>query len=250
MSCTVKEAADLAGVSVCTLHYYDEIGLLRPSKVSPAGYRYYDDAAMAQLHRILIYRELEMPLKEVARMLSCPKDEKLQTLTAHRERLLFKRRRLDALIALVDEMTGGDDMDKKQTTLKRIRDTQRAYADEAQQKWGDSEAWRESNRRHAGYTDEQEIAIAHEADEIFRALAASMDKSPKDPAVLALVARWQQHITQRHYLCDTGILAGLGQMYVADERFTEHIDRFGDGLAAFFSEAIACYCEQKQAQEL
>ena len=133
MSRTVKEAADLAGVSVRTLHYYDEIGLLRPSKVSPAGYRYYDDAAMAQLHRILIYRELEMPLKEVARMLSCPKDEKLQTLTAHRERLLFKRRRLDALIALVDEMTGGDDMDKKQTTLKRIRDTQRAYADEAQQ---------------------------------------------------------------------------------------------------------------------
>ena len=141
-------------------------------------------------------------------------------------------------------------MDKKQTTLRKIRDTQQAYADEAREKWGDSEAWRESNRRHSAYTDEQEIAIAHEADEIFRALAASMDKSPQDPAVLALVARWQQHITQHHYPCDTGILAGLGQMYVADERFTESIDSFGDGLADFFSEAIAHYCEKAQAQEL
>ncbi len=241
MILSIGETARLMGVSVRTLRYYDEIGLLRPSEVTAAGYREYGDEAIAQLQQVLYFREMGVPLGEIAALLSRPDYDRREALAQHREWLLLKRRRLDELIRLVDETIGGKPMTKPNEIVD-MEQKKAQYAAEAAEKWGATEAYRESEKRHAAYTGTQEQAIQEEAEEIFRAFAAAMDADPAGPEAQALVKRWQDHITARHYPCTKEILAGLGQMYDADERFREHIDRWGDGAARFMSKAIEAYC--------
>ena len=123
--------------------------------------------------------------------------------------------------------------------IDRQRD---AYAEEARERWGGTDAYAESAKRTAGYGKEQWAAIQQEADAIFTGFAALRGRTPDDPDVQALVARWQAHITAHYYACTKEILAGLGQMYAADERFTQNIDRAGAGTAQLMSDAIAAYC--------
>ena len=243
MRLSVSETARLMGVSVRTLHYYDQIGLLKPSELTEAGYRYDGKEALATLQQILFFRELEFPLKDIADILSRPDYDKQLAIRRHRELLLLKRQQLDALIELADESLGGKPM-KNNVTTPDAEELKARYAAEAAERWGKTEAYKESQKRHAAYSGAQEDAIAEEADEIFAAFAKAMDKDPSDPAVQALVKRWQAHITAYHYPCTKEILAGLGQMYSCDERFSENLDRFADGNAAFISKAIAFYTQQ------
>ncbi len=240
MRLSISETAKLMGISVRTLHYYDEIGLLKPSELSEAGYRYYDENALELLQQILFFRELEFPLKDIADILLRPDYDKRLAIRRHRELLLLKRQQLDALIALADESLGGKAMSSKEKAVD-LEEAKARYAAEAAERWGKTEAYQESQRRHAAYNSAQEEAIAREADEIFAAFAKAMDKDVSDPEVQALVARWQAHISAHHYPCSKEILAGLGQMYSCDERFQETLDRFGDGNAAFISKAIEYY---------
>ena len=244
MKRSVSETAKLLGISVRTLHYYDAIGLCRPSEVSDAGYRYYDRDAIARLEQILFFRELEFPLSDIADLLARPDYDKTAALEKRRALLSLQREHIDTLLALVDETIGGDQPMKqnKQTTAADIEAAKKQYSAEVAERWGKTDAYRESETRHAAYTTEKEVAIAEDANAIFAAFAAAMDQAPDAPAVQALVKRWQDHITKFHYNCTKEILSGLGQMYVADPRFTESLDAFGDGTARFMSEAIACYC--------
>ncbi|MCI2047965.1 MAG: MerR family transcriptional regulator [Faecalibacterium sp.] len=246
MKLSISETAKLLGVSVRTLHYYDEIGLLKPSELSEAGYRFYDAAALKKLQQIVFFRELEFPLSEIAALLSRPDYDPVPALARRRELLVLQRQHIDTLLALVDDTIGGNEIMSKQnkTTAADIEAAKKQYAAEAAERWGKTEAYRESEKRHAAYTDTQEAAIAEDANAIFAAFAAHMDQAPGAPEVQALVKRWQDHITKYHYTCTKEILAGLGQMYVGDARFTETLDRFGDGNARFMSEAIAAYCAQ------
>lgn len=245
MKLSIGETAKLLGVSLRALRYYDEIGLVKPSQVSEAGYRFYDERALDALQRTLFYRELGFSLRDVADMLSRPDSDRRQALLERKALLLLERQRIDALIALTDaSISGGDVNMTQQRTIQKQLDAQKAeYAKEVAARWGKTDAYAESLKRQAARTAADNSAMQQDADDIFAAFAANMDKAPDSPEAQALVQRWLDHINRFYYPCTKQILAGLGKMYVADERFTETLDRFGDGNARFISEAIAVFCK-------
>ena len=243
MKYSISEIAALYGISVRTLHYYDEIGLVPPSEVTEAGYRYYDDAAVAALQQVLFYRELQFSLREIAGILRHPQYDRGAALQHQKELLLLKRQHLDELLALLEETIGGTTMkETKHTTLEEIEAVKQQYAAETRRRWGDTEAFRESEEKAKTRTKETTREAAADADDIFAGFAALRETAPEDRSVQALVQRWQEHITRYYYRCTKEILRGLGEMYVGDERFTQNIDRFGDGTAKLMSEAIRIYC--------
>ncbi len=244
MRLSVSEAARRAGVSVRTLRWYDEIGLLKPSEVTPAGYRYYDGTAMATLQQILFYRELDLPLEQIGRILSAPDNDRTEALQKHRTLLLMKRQRLDDMLRLVDETIGGITMydERPKPTQADWEAVKDQYAQEAAERWGNAEAFLESREKHKHYTPDQEAAIQAEMEEIFRAFGACGD--PEGAEAQALVRRWQAHITQHHYHCTDGILACLGEMYANDPRFQENLDQYGPGTAQRMSAAIAKFVQK------
>ena len=241
---SVSEAARLAGVSVRTLRYYDEIGLLKPSEITQAGYRFYDDAAMASLQQILFYRELGVPLEQIGRILDAPDNDRTEALRKHRTLLLMKRRRLDDMLRLVDETIGGIAMydQRPRPTQADWEAVKNQYAQEAAERWGNTEAFLESREKHKGYTSEQEAQINAEMEEIFAAFGAC--DHPEGAEGQALVKRWQEHITKYHYNCTDSILACLGEMYVNDPRFRENLNKYGPGTARKMSDAISAYCKK------
>ncbi|MDE6260077.1 MAG: MerR family transcriptional regulator [Oscillospiraceae bacterium] len=244
MRLSVSEAAKRAGVSVRTLHYYDEIGLLKPSEITQAGYRFYDETAMASLQQILFYRELDVPLEQIGRILDAPDNDRTEALQKHRTLLMMKRQRLDDMLRLVDETIGGIAMydQRPKPTQADWEAVKNQYAQEAAERWGNTEAFLESREKHAKYTPEQEAQINAEMEEIFTAFGACAD--PEGEEGQALVKRWQAHITQYHYNCTDGILACLGESYVNDPRFKENLDKYGAGIAQKMSDAIAAYCRK------
>ncbi|MGE4484752.1 MAG: MerR family transcriptional regulator [Oscillospiraceae bacterium] len=242
MKLSVGETAKLFDISVRTLHYYDEIGLLPPSELSDSGYRFYADGELEKLQQILFYRELGFPLSEIKTAMSRPDYDRTKALQNRRELLLLKRAHIDAMLRLVEETIGGKKMEKPKITTADFDSAKAKYAAEAKERWGMTDAYRESGKKHAAYDAAKEAEIAEKAGEIFTAFAESMDKAPADMIVQELVARWQAHITEYHYKCTKEILASLGEMYAADERFISNIDRYGDGTAKFMSEAIREFC--------
>jgi len=245
MRYSIGSLSKLSGVSIRALHHYDKLGLLQPSEVAQSGYRYYDDAAVEKLWQILFYRELDFPLNEIAQVLSSPAFDRDRALTEHRNLLVQKRERLDRLIALVSNaMKGETTMEFKPFDTSEIDALRNQYAEEAKTRWGNTEAYRESAWRTAKYSDEDFARIQEQSNRLFREFAALIGVSPSDERVQALVKRWQALISESYYFCSDEILAGLGQMYVADERFMKNIDQFGAGTAQLMSDAIAVYCRK------
>lgn len=244
MKLQIKEFAALVGVSVRTLHYYDEIGLLAPASVdTQSGYRYYDDASLARMQEILFYRELDFPLKEIAALLASPNYDKTQALAAQKELLILKRNRLDRLIAAIDSAEKGViDMNAfDNSAFEAKRD---AYAAEAKERWSASDAWQEHEMKTKNYTGEKWQTLSAEMAGIFADFAAAMTQglAPESDNAQALVKRLQDHISANYYTCTNEILAGLGQMYTADARFRASIDRHTVGTADYVSKAITHYC--------
>lgn len=240
----IKDFAALVGVSVRTLHYYDEIGLLAPAAVdAQSGYRYYDDASLARMQEILFYRELDFPLKEIAALLASPNYDKTQALAAQKALLILKRDRLDRLIAAIDSAEKGViDMNAfDNSAFEAKRD---AYAAEAKERWGASDAWQAHEMKTQNYSKEKWQTLSAEMDNIFADLAAAMTRGlpPGSNDAQSLAKRLQDHISANYYTCTNEILAGLGQMYTADARFRASIDRHAAGTADYVSEVIAYYC--------
>ena len=244
---TVNQVAKLSGVSVRTLHYYDEIGLLTPTVITAAGYRLYDGSALDRLQQILFYRELDFSLSDIRRILDDPAFDRMEALNGHRALLQLKKERLDRLIGLVDSMMKGEkDMSFAEFDQTAIEKARAQYAKEVEERWGGTQAYRESRVKTDAYGKEEWAEAQKEADAIFQDFAAHQQEDPGSPEVQKLVSRWQEHITRRYYACTNDILSGLGTMYTADPRFTENIDRYGEGLASFMGEAIRIYCSSHQ----
>lgn len=244
MKLQIKEFAALVGVSVRTLHYYDEIGLLAPASVdAQSGYRYYDDTSLARMQEILFYRELDFPLKEIAALLASPNYDKTQALAAQKELLILKRDRLNRLIAAIDSAEKGV-IDMNAFDNSAFENKRAAYAAEAKERWGQSDAWREYEMKTDSYSRETWQALGSAMDEIFAAFAAAMTHglAPESDDAQALAKRLQDHISANYYTCTNEILAGLGQMYTVDARFRASIDRHAAGTAAYVSKAITHYC--------
>ena len=236
MRFSIGQAARMLDVSVRTLRHYDEIGLVKPAEVGGNGYRYYDREAMALLQQVLFYRELGLALKDIQPLLQAPETERRRALEAHRHLLELKKQQLEGLLQLVDDTLGGNHMTKPKITRADIDAAKEQYAAEAKERWGHTDAWKQSQGKTPDMAG---------MEEIFRGFAALLGTDPADGAVQAQVKNWQQFITDNLYHCTDEILAGLGQMYVCDERFAANLDKYGEGTAKLMSEAIAIYCKNK-----
>ena len=247
----IKEVSTMAGVTVRTLHHYDAIDLLKPCYISDSGYRFYGNEELEKLHQILFFRELDFSLEEIKNILNSPEFDKGHCLGVHRQLLLEKRQRLDNIIASLDKtllsLKGGKEMSKKEMfkpfDMKNIEEHKAKYAEETKERYGKTDAYKESQKKTSKYTKDQWENIMGEAGEIYSSLANLMDRDPSDKEVQGLVEQWRNHITKNFYHCTPEIFRGLALMYTADERFTENIDKYGKGLAKFLSDAMIIYCD-------
>ena len=238
MKMQIKEFAELTGVSVRTLHYYDEIGLLKPSEVDAQnGYRFYDEKSLERMQEILFYRELDFSLKTIAQILSSPDYDKQQALTRQRQLLLAKKERLERLIDALDSMEKGEGFMKTNNEYEALKNQ---YAEEAKQRWGSTDAYKESQQRNTDFS--KAAALLDAVFEEFAELNRS-GISHDDEAAKIQVEKLQRCITDNFYTCTNEILAGLGKMYVADDRFKTNIDKHGKGTAEYVSQCIKSYCE-------
>ncbi len=245
MKMHIKEFAKLTGVSVRTLHYYDEIGLLKPSAVDEQnGYRYYDEGSIGRMQEILFYRELDFPLKRIKEILSALDYDKQQAFKAQKHLLTLKRARLERLIAALDHAMKGEKITMNIFDNSEFEAQRAQYEKEANARWGTSSAYKEFAEKTKDYSNEQQNELAAGMNGIIAEFARCKGDgfAPQSDAAQALVNKWQEYISEHYYSCTTEILSGLGQMYAADARFKENIDRQGDGTAQFMSDAIEVYC--------
>ena len=229
---TVKKISRLTGISVRTLHYYDEINLLKPTQITDAGYRLYDDTALERLHSILLFRELQFPLKEIKAILDSP-DFDMQSAIKEQIKLLeLQRNRLDNIIISAREiiMKGSGNMSFSAFNKTEID----KYANEAKQRWGHTDAYKEFEQKHSESEEKED-----EMMQIFAEIGKIKHLSPECAQAQDLIKKLQNFITDNYYTCTDEILKGLGQMYISDERFKNNIDNAsGIGTAEFTAKVI------------
>ena len=236
---TVHEVSELSGVSIRTLHHYDAVGLLKPTCVTQAGYRLYDDMALERLQTILFFRELQFSLKEIRTILDDPGFDQKEALRQQIRLLELQKERIGRLISYAQKQMEEGDTDMDFDTFDR--EELDRYKEEVKQRWGGTEAYRESQEKAAaGVQQDAEGLMA-----IFRELGAMKDRQPEDRSVQEKVKELQDHISQHFYTCTKEILKGLGEMYAEDERFRRNIDKAGgEGTAVFVRDAIRIYCSR------
>ena len=239
---TVKQISSLTGVSVRTLHHYDSIGLLKPTAITEAGYRLYDDAALHRLQQILLLRELGFPLKDIPAILDAPEDIRRQALDRQIRQLEAKRQRLQDRISMaaIMKVTEVNNMDFEQFDAKKMDD----YSAQAKTLWGKTDAYREYEVKSRGRSKETDKALGDDLMGLFRELGTMRDQAADSEAVQAWVKKLQSFITEHYYTCTKPILMGLGQMYAGGGSMTENIDHAGGaGTGEFAMEAISIYCK-------
>ncbi len=244
MKMQINEFAKLTGVSVRTLHYYDEIGLLKPAFVDEQnGYRIYDKNSLERMQEILFYRELDFPLKSISEILSSPDYDKQKALVEQRKLLVLKKERLERIIDALDGAKKGRirimafDNSDYETARKQ-------YEVEAKERWGNTDAYKEHSKKTANYTKDKWQDVNDGLNGIFAKFSECMKNgyTANSNEAQALVKELQGYITENYYTCTKEILEGLGKMYVADERFKANIDKHTQGTAEFVSKAIEIYC--------
>ena len=237
---TVKEVSELTGVSVRALHHYDAIGLLRPTRVTEAGYRLYDGEALKRLWTILLFRELDFPLAAIRAILDNPATDRENVLNAQIELLEMRRNRLDGVIRLAKNVRdrGGEAMSFQAFD----REKQKEHARRAKETWGGTEAYREFEKKDAGRAPEEKEEVNEGLMRIFREFGSLLALDPADAPVQAQVKALKDYITKHFYDCKPEILAGLGQKYAAGGEMTQNVDAAGGkGTAEFVGRAIEIF---------
>lgn len=240
---TVGQVAELVGVTVRTLHHYDDIGLLVPSERSRAGYRLYTDRDLARLQQVVVYRRLEMPLEEIATLLGGGEDAATHL---HRQRATVMSRldELRELVSAIDRALEREMNDQPATTedLKELFGDgfQDEYQQEAQERWGETEAWKQSASRTRSYTKADWAQVKAEADAVNAAFVRALRAGEPATSAAAMDAAEQHrlHIQERFYDLSHDVHRGLADMYVADPRFTKTYEDIAPGLAAYVRDAI------------
>ena len=234
---SVHEVATLTGITARTLHYYDEIGLLKPAKVTEAGYRMYDDAALGRLQNILLFRELEFPLKEIKAILDSPDFDPSEAIAQQIRLLELQYKHLGELIAFTREIQkkGAAAMNFDVFDKSEIE----KYEEEVKAKWGNTKAYQEYRQKDITRDKEGYGKLADEMMTMFSELGKLKHLSPDAHEVQEKISALQQFITDHYYVCTDEILRVLGEMYVCDERFKNNIDKAGGtGTADFVRQAI------------
>jgi DNA-binding transcriptional MerR regulator len=231
----VKEVADLVGISVRTLHHYDEVGLLTPDETTESGYRLYSNENLETLQQILFFKELGFPLKKIKEIINSPSFDREEALELHRKMLLEKRSRLDQMIATIEKTikhSKGEIHMSNEEKFEGFDFSYNPYEEEARERWGDKAV----DNANAKFGKKEQDAM----NTIYRNLAAIRNVSPESGEAQAAIKEWYAFLNKiGTYSLDA--FKGLGQMYVDDERFTKNIDKFGEGLAEFMRDAMAVY---------
>lgn len=238
---TVNEVSKITGVSIRTLQYYDTIGLLKPSEYTESGYRLYDDTALERLQQILLFKELEFPLKEIKEIIDAPNFDKNQALEQQIELLTMKKEHLENLINFARgiKWLGVKRMDFTVFDTKKIDE----YSKRAKEQWGKTSAYQEFEEKSKNWTEKDEQNMANEFMFLFEEFGSMRDLDPSEEKVQLQVQKLQNYITEHFYHCTNEILSGLGKMYSGGGEFTENIDKVGGtGTAEFSAKAIEIYC--------
>lgn len=238
---TVKQVSELTGVSIRTLRYYDEIGLLPPASHTEGGYRLYDDTALERLQQILLFRELEFPLKDIVRIVSSPDFDRKKALEQQIELLELKKQRLDELISFARgiKLIGVRAVDFSAFDTSKIDE----YTKRAKEKWGNTDAYREFEGKKR--SDSENKQVMEDFMQLFAEFGELKNGSPESDESQAMVNKLQGFINEHFYTCTDEILDGLGKMYASDGEFKENIDKAGGkGTAEFAAAAIAVYCSK------
>ena len=250
---TVGEVAVLSGVTIRTLHHYDEVGLLSPGGRSAAGYRIYEDPDLERLQRILFYRELGFTLDEISTIVDDPHTDALGHLRRQRGLLNERIERLSAMVDAIDYEMEARTMDLPLTPEERLEVfgefRPENHAEEAEQRWGGTDAYRQSQRRVSNYTKEDWLKIKAEHDEVAANLAVLFESgvSPASEEAMAAAEAHRRHISRWYYDCSHEIHRGLGEMYVSDERFRANYDLLAPGLSEFICDATRANAERASA---
>lgn len=238
---TVKEVSRLTGISVRTLHHYDAIGLLKPTQITDAGYRLYDDTALRRLQNILMFRELQFPLKEIKAILDSPAFDPQEALEQQIELLVLQRKHIDELITYARKIQKGGVEEMNFDTFNKAEIDQ--YADEVRERWGSTKTYKEYEQKTKGKTDAELGSLADKLLSLFAEIGSLRNSAPDTGEVQTKIKELQTFITENYYNCTNEILRDLSQMYVCDERMKGNIDKAGgEGTAQFVNQAVSVYC--------
>lgn len=246
MMYTIKEIAELAGVTTRTLRYYDQIGLLPPAKVGVNGYRHYDLDSLLRLQQILFFRELDVPLNDIQLIISRPDFSLVNALQDHRALLQKRSEKLNTLIITIDQTIATLIGDRKMPAEDYFEGFEQSqYEEEVQARWGDTRQYAETQRKWAGYSKEEKEAIKAEGGRLtVRMVSEDPNASPNDPHVQAAIGEYHAYLNQYFYTCEVSYLRGLADMWVADPRFAANYEKVRTGGAAFVRDAVHIYCDQ------
>ena len=245
MKLTIKMLADLAGVTTRTLRYYDEIGLLAPNHIGDNGYRYYDYGNLLQLQQILLYRELDVPVKQIKNYILQPEFNVLESLEQHRRNLEKDMQRMVKIIDTVDQTIAtlkGEWMMSTEDYFEGF--DEKKYEQQAKKLWGDTAKYKQSHKRWASYTDNQKEAIKEEGRVLtLRMVTRDALTLPDDPDVQTAVGEYFEYMNKYFYTCDLEFLRALADMWVQDPKFSENYERIREGGATFIRKAVHIYCD-------
>lgn len=244
---TIKELADLAGVTTRTLRYYDQQGLLPPARIGQNAYRYYDQSSLLRLQQIMFYRELDLPLREIADILEHPDFQLIKALEDHQEAIQNKIYQYQKLLKTVQQtilsIKGVEKMDDKEF-FEGFDET--LYEDEARERWGSAPEYEQSQRNWSSYSEEQKQKIKNEGKEItFRMVTKNPEAKPDDSDIQLAVSDYHRYINQYFYTCEVEHMRGLADMWVEDPRFAANYEGIREGGAAFVREAVHIFCDRK-----
>lgn len=246
MTYTVQQLANLAAITTRTLHHYDAIGLLKPARIESNGYRQYGEAELLKLQQIMFFRELEFPLEEIRKILENPRFDMAAALGDHRKLIELKKKRMDDLLTTIDQtlkkITKEKTMDDKELYSGFSKEEAEAYTKEAKARWGNTDAYKQSQEQVKKMSKEQFEQIGKEGDELQKKIVANMDKGPGSPIIQALIAKHYDNL--RHfYEPNLELYRGLADGYVSDPRFAAHFKKYHPDLPEFMRDAMHAYCD-------
>lgn len=240
---TVKKLSRIAGITPRTLHYYDEIGLLKPSRIGENGYRYYGEEALIQLQQILFFREMDIPLDRIKKIMAAPDYEVLGALESHKKELQKRIEKMERLISTVNmtikHIKGEKEMSRKQLFEAFSDEQQAAYEKEAMQMY-DPEVVKATNRKWKSYSDYEKQKIGEEGNAVYEDMVLAIPKGPGSAEAQSCVERWRKHMDY-FWTPDAEQLLGLTELYNNDPRFKKNFDKIDPNLAEFIREAVGIY---------
>jgi len=253
MNYTVNKLAKLAGVSVRTLHHYDRMGLLKPEHVRSNGYRQYGEKELLKLQQILFFRELDFSLAEIGRILSAENFDMRMALRDQRKMIELKKKRLTGLIQTIDrtinKLNNQTTMEDQELYGAFSKEEGDKYAAEAKERWGNTEAYKQSQQRVKKMTKADWDRISKESEAIIQGILANMEMGAESVEVQGYIAQHYNSL-RNFYEPNLEMYRGLGQMYLDDVRFAAYYEKYQPGLAVFMRDAIVVYCDEQEKNKL